>query len=339
VRPTGAFVACVFLALAGVASAQKVVSPPEIAPPPIPSQPPSPGAGVSEGGKKQTAPENSPQNTDQDKRGTEDSPLTVKLLNTGKSEPEAAQEAQRIKEQTTRERWATNWSIGLTAALVFAAFLQFSGLIGQIFVYRKQAGIMQKALGATTKAADAARDGADAAKQAARVSEAALTRLERPYLFIANIELDIVPLAHLTPFQVNGEPVVEILRIDVSLINHGKTAALVQRMSGCLRIFEQLPAIPEYDPARGGLLVIPPEQMGPRQPFSVEITEDEHRRWQSNEVSLFFIGYVIYDDYFDMQHTTGFCARYSRDAGPGWAKAGERAYNYNRSQKIEETPL
>jgi hypothetical protein len=137
VRPTGAFVACVFLALAGVASAQKVVSPPEIAPPPIPSQPPSPGAGVSEGGKKQTAPENSPQNTDQDKRGTEDSPL----------------------------------------------------------------------------------------------------------------------------------------------------------------------------------------------------------RWQSNEVSLFFIGYVIYDDYFDMQHTTRFCARYSRDAGPGWAKAGERAYNYNRSQKIEETPL
>ena len=172
-RPAGAFVACVFLALAGVASAQKVVSPPEIAPPPLPSQPPSPGAGVSESGKKQTAPENSPQNTDQDKRGTENSPLTVKLLNTGKSDPEAAQEAQRIKEQTARERWATNWTIGLTAALVFAAFLQFSGLVGQIIVYRKQAGLMQKALSATTKAADAARDSADV-----------LPAIERPYVLV-----------------------------------------------------------------------------------------------------------------------------------------------------------
>jgi hypothetical protein len=155
-------VACVFLTFMGIASAQKVVSPPQIAPSPAPSQPPSPSGGVSEGSKKQTAPENSPQSTDQDKRGTESSPLAIKLLNTGKSEPEAAQEAQRIKEQAARERWATNWTIGLTAALVFAAFLQFSGLVGQIIVYRKQAGIMQKALSATTKTAEAAEKSATA---------------------------------------------------------------------------------------------------------------------------------------------------------------------------------
>ena len=155
----------------------------------------------------------------------------------------------------------------------------------------------------------------------------------------ANIELTITPAGYLAPFQVNGEPIFENLRVDVSLINHGKTAALVQSMSGRLQVISQLPDTPEYDPARGGLLVIPPEKEWPRQPFSVGITGDEYRTWHSNEACLFFIGYVIYEDYFDTRHTTGFRARYSMDAGPGWAKDGDRAYNYNRSQQIEDTPL
>jgi hypothetical protein len=339
VRSIGAFIACVFLGLAGVASAQKVVSPPEIAPPPMPLQPPSPSAGET-----RQPPENEPSTPQKpsatEQRGTENNPVIVKVLPAEKTTEERTQETADHDEKASAD-W---WLIKLTGALVGVRILQLLAFIGQIIVFvvqtqrlRDSVSEMKRATAAAEKAADAARDGADAAKQAARVSEAALTRLERPYLFIASVELSSVSLAALTPLQVSGEPIVEILRVDVSLINHGKTAASVQRMSGCLRIFERLPKIPEYDPARGGLLVIPPEQMGPRQPFSVEITEDVRRRWQNNEVSLFFIGYVIYDDYFDMQHTTGFCARYSRDAGPGWAKAGERAYNYNRSQKIEDS--
>jgi hypothetical protein len=74
-----------------------------------------------------------------DKRGTEASPLSVKLLNTGETERETAEKSKGI--QHTEE--AENWTIRLTLALVLATVLQFGALLWQGWQLRRQIALGQ----------------------------------------------------------------------------------------------------------------------------------------------------------------------------------------------------
>jgi hypothetical protein len=59
----------------------------------------------SESAQQNSAPTNSSKRAATDERGTEKSPLAVKLLNTGKNEQETIQEAAQIQNENDAEWW------------------------------------------------------------------------------------------------------------------------------------------------------------------------------------------------------------------------------------------
>ena len=69
-----------------------------------------------------------------DQRGTESSPLSIKLLNTGENAAEAAEKADAVKHTEQTERW----TVDLTFVLVGATILQFGALLWQGWQIRRQ---------------------------------------------------------------------------------------------------------------------------------------------------------------------------------------------------------
>ena len=110
------------------------------------------------------------QNAGTDKRGTQDAPLFVNAHSV-QSDKETADEASKVAEQKSVNRW----NIGLTFAIAICAFLQFCGILAQVFVYLRQTKIMTDTLSAiSSQAATMARQAKDARDAAA--SDALTTR-------------------------------------------------------------------------------------------------------------------------------------------------------------------
>ena len=83
--------------------------------------------------------QNSEANPASDQRGTEESPLTVKLLNTGKSEAESAQNTEEILKQDN-----TNlWTIRFAGALTFVGLLQLISFIWQAVSLKRTIRVMR----------------------------------------------------------------------------------------------------------------------------------------------------------------------------------------------------
>ena len=112
-------------------------------------------------------------------------PLAVKLLNTGKGQDEAAQEAAQIKEAHDTNWWTTR----LTLAAVGIGFLQLIAFVVQAVVLAKTVAVMRSANVATEKAVEAARKGADAAEGAVRQAEIANAVSQRAYLHFSGVRL------------------------------------------------------------------------------------------------------------------------------------------------------
>ena len=85
-----------------------------------------------------TAFTNSSKRPDSNERGTDKAPLAVKLLNTGKSEQEASQEAAQIQNENNAEWWVRV----LTAALVGVGLLQLFAYIIQARRLKQTIGVM-----------------------------------------------------------------------------------------------------------------------------------------------------------------------------------------------------
>lgn len=81
----------------------------------------------------QNAPANRPQPSAPQQRGSDSLPITVKLVNTGKTEAEAAQEAQRIEE----DRRLANQTYRLNFALFFATVVTLIVLAFQSYWLRR----------------------------------------------------------------------------------------------------------------------------------------------------------------------------------------------------------
>jgi hypothetical protein len=70
--------------------------------------------------QQHATPQNSTSNSANDQRGTEKSPVAVKLLNTGKSAAETTQEAQQVKEQNNTNWWIVRLTIALWESASFS---------------------------------------------------------------------------------------------------------------------------------------------------------------------------------------------------------------------------
>jgi hypothetical protein len=214
-------------------------------------------------------------------RGSEKSPLHVQLLNTGKSEKDAAQEAERVNSQESTERW----TIGLTIGLVLAT-------IGQIVVLGYQASQL---------------------KRTVRSSE----RASMPYLYPRITAFNLYPDVEESAVsdEMTHHPGVKL-----AFNNLGKTPAIVRRVRAELILIsrDMLPPIPPTFSAgevQSDTVIAPESTAGTRTwSFNRIINATEIRELiadtkESQYRRFFLYGYVVYDDFFGTRHTRRFCIK------------------------------
>jgi hypothetical protein len=129
--------------------------------PPNSSQPPQ---SKSKGSKQQTA---------NDLRGTEQSPLVIKVLPTPKTKEESAQDRNDHNEKAATD-W---WLVRFNGALVVVVFLQWIWMVRQEKWMRKNIEIAQKA-------ADAAKESAEVAQTTVKTMEDTAERQLRAYIHV-----------------------------------------------------------------------------------------------------------------------------------------------------------
>lgn len=153
----------IFPALAEAQS--KLVSPPQAEHSPAPLQPPASGVGgLGNSQKSQVDSSKQPAGTDQ--RGTDQMPLSVKILPSPKSQAGIEEEQRRADEHTANERGLTaaTWTLaGFTLLLAFIAS-------GQVALFIWQLRLIRDSLDDAKIAAEAARDGAAASRDHADIA-------------------------------------------------------------------------------------------------------------------------------------------------------------------------
>jgi lipoprotein signal peptidase len=162
--------------------------------------------------QQNSSPGNGQQVAAPDKRGTEESPLSVKLINTGKSDKESADEGARIESDEKTQ----SWTIGLTIAAVLVGLLQLAAFIIQAYYMRGTVAEMRGA-NATARAAN-------------ETAEQALLSSDRPWVGVEQFEWHT---------DAPSESRKQLSKIEVWIKNSGRTPALRASaiFSGALRNF------------------------------------------------------------------------------------------------------
>jgi hypothetical protein len=237
-----------------------------------------------------------------DERGTEQSPLAVKIMPTTKSEEETANENRERKEKSEIDRKlvAFNGDLAYYARLLtWLGGLQFLA----IFV---QATFLGLTLKTTARAATAAKNASDATNA-----------LERPSLFVARTHL--------------GEEHNEADRTishfcDYSIGNYGRSPAVLIERCVDLRYLPELPERPTY------VHVIPSRRViyhgEPIDNLRTSLSQAEERVSGDAAYQLYLLGYFCYEDVFGAAVTTGFCYRLDEITGR-LLRDGGNAYNYD----------
>jgi hypothetical protein len=209
----------VFMLLGELAIAQKVISPAPNASAPAPLQPPSPGAG-NPNSPTQAKPAGADKSAEPDQRGTQESPLIVKIFPTQQTEAETRQ-AEEERENKSTPDW---WMVRFTAILGFIGFLQLLAFGWQgwqlrrgVSVAAQAANEARDAIKATQASADAANTHAAAAEEANRINRDLLIATQRPWIFAES-------MAPAGPLEYTGGGV--RLRITCTLKNIGRAPAI-----------------------------------------------------------------------------------------------------------------
>lgn len=267
------------------------------------SQQPALGLRISESSLPQQQPNRSGNVSNADQRGTDKAPLTVKLLNTGKTETEITQD---------REERATNewWIRFLTLALVVATLLQFGALLYQAFWLRR-----------TVEATE-------------NIGKAAVA-VELPMVFVTKIGLN--------PEVSNSGDSKEWLpsqfsKIEVGFANFGRTPAIGTEICVQWMLCQDLPPEPRYDYIESlatGSIVQPQSNSSFETPASIDMAYPKEQLADVNTgTSKFWVyGFIGYRDFLGKSHKTGFCAYWVKGSDktgrpPVFVEGGPTKYKY-----------
>jgi hypothetical protein len=260
-------------------------------------------------------------------RGTDDAPVSVKLLNTGKTDAETAQDAERIQESNTSERW----NRGLTFALVIATILQFAALVYQGRKLRDTVIEMEKGTKATLEVARATQKTADATKETIDSYIAG----ERAYIFPGLPKLRDPGIAeNFYGGTMGGSPPL----VDYSISNIGKTAAILEEIRTEIIIAQKLPDKPSY---KESITFITEQPIVNGDPFtsprpceySERLTPEEVEAIRDGSLNIFFFGYARYRDIFCHVYERGFAFRVTRSSA---FVTGGNTYNYDKKIDTDE---
>jgi hypothetical protein len=273
-------------------------------------------ASDSRGQSKQNPSKASQQKTTQQERGTEDSPVVVKVIPTEKSKSDL--DAEKAKQESDRQLVKLTADLAnYTMFLFFATAALFLATIGLVVVGFRQVRDAKRSI--------------NAAEDSTRIAERALTELERPFVAIEIID------SGFKSESVSEEEYYVTLEENLTFkyVNHGRSPATIIETSDKFDICtpHNLP-----DP-------IDPNALGNQVPFGVivganggasplstreqsrGIDKQEFMRVTSGDDNLVFIGYVRFRDIFNRTHVTGFCLRLSRSDARFYF-AGDHRYNY-----------
>lgn len=169
-------------------------------------------------------------------------------------------------------------------------------------------------------------------KQSVRISERALTELERPYIFFGRIETDISsyfrPNLSWNPENTSPEFVLYV-------VNYGRTPGNIDTAAIWIDFAEAPPVDTPVDSltsshpdASDASMIVGPTlefsfpSMRPRQKFTFAVRDS----LREGKLQLYCHGIFVYRDIFNNSHATKFCRRYDprRDE---WVPAGGQERN------------
>lgn len=306
------------------------------------SQPPAPRLPVGKSSQPQQHAAATQQKPDADPRGTDQSPLTVKILPTAKTHEEAAKE-QADRDDQSAANW---WMVRLTAAVSFVGVLQLLVFGYQALKLKHTIAKMDEIAAAQTKdtqaAIQVARDNATAGKDTADALAATLSanrEAERAYVTISHVTPHSGQPGY-QPLDYTNEP--DKVWFWVEIRNHGRTPADV--LGGIITVeLGPVGSMPPEIPTRG-FAKIPPAFLVPNDwirfhslvfPFDPADLRRAGEPLDASEdaepLEMWLVGYVIYQDQFGGIHCGGYGRHWDRYTHDLIFDKTTAALNYDRA--------
>jgi len=244
-----------------------------------------------------------------DQRGTEQSPMVVRVLPKTADEIEA--ERKERNERATAEEGLTRYTLylALATALLFVVASVQAGL----FVW--QLILIRRSVRDTATAANAANASAEAAKLDANAAQRMLVLAQRPKLRVRNVVVSYPNPMHRQPFRL-FEPG-ELVSGQFYVVNIGGTVARIDE--GDCRVYWTNQGLPMERPYEGQEIenMIPPIKLEAGQstpiPFASRKTmgsEGDDIRAFAAGWRLYVMGWIAYTDDLNNPRRTAFCREY-----------------------------
>lgn len=265
---------------------------------------------------QQAHPPKTDQKPENDQRGTEKSPIIIKVLPTKEMEDAAKQAQREHQEKAELDGKLTEYTKDLA---IFTEVLAGAAIL-QLIVFSLQAWKLHQTVKAT-------KESADAALKTAKNMEVA----ERAY----------VKMSHTEPgMLIHENETVRMCDVTVKVENCGKTPATVTDVRLNAALLEwgaPLPETPNYgqEYPHGAPFLVPGDFFfwGPR---TFPLGHLDFPNPGAGSVRLCLFGYVDYADAFGCRHRAGYAREYRAVKGSNLFFITEPGYNYDRPRKPGE---
>ena len=273
------------------------------------------------------------QPTSPDQRGTEHSPLFIKVIPALPIEPSPSEHTQQANWYTSPEWWLVLVTIILAAitAILAGYTAKLWGATKTLAKDAKQTAArqtsdMQASLAITSKSADAA-----------LLSAQNMQAADRAY----------IKMSHMRPGLIFNEPLADVMYgtvrtgdVMIEVSNIGKTPA---RITAFVMTYftlsqgEPLPPLPPYDRGRTErpevrTTMYGTDAMSPN--FKMNLSIDEFTTIHARTSRLYLLIYADYIDQFEVRHRAGYARRYDPESlVNNLVLVTQRDYNYDIQRK------
>lgn len=268
---------------------------------------------------KKPSPKTGQQNSAQQERGTDNSPVVVKVIPTEKSKDDLAREDAKDKEKLAVD----NRVASLTGDLAFYTKLLFvaTGVLalitaGLVVASFRQVSDAREVIAAAVKSANAAVVSADAAK----LNATAVINADRAHLYVIIKQHNVGELiAAVAGFKYS--PAIAKDRLDPPTLayvfkNYGKTPAIIENVLHCVAFKKDEGGTRTYETFDRALEII-----GEREEVEPIATSFDERSFLcedvkalgDHDIDLFFYSEVTFRDAFNQRHTIRSDFLYSAD--------------------------
>jgi hypothetical protein len=279
-------------------------------------------------GQSQSTPEIDQQKTGQtqpavaDTRGTEQSPLVVKIApipKTAGDRDDEAKERDRLAKAESQKEKSDADLVKYTAELAAftkGLFYATAGLVVATLVLGIMAIIQSRDMKASIAVATLAANAADLSAKAA-------IGIELPILRVNNLGLDLLSIEADTNLEgpyaclVNDDlPTQHSAISEIPFHNFGRTLAFIVKLDMGFAVADTLPAVPVYDRTFArppGVIMAVGVTTDFEIPYAIHLTDEQFARIGDGTANLWIYCSLHYRDFLDNPHQVGFCWRWGQE--------------------------